>query len=163
MKNKLIILSGCPGSGKTTYAKRYLKDIDYISRDEIRFKIVKEDEPYFSKEEAVFNTFVDEINKRLRAGVDVIADATHLNPKSRLKLLSCLDLDKNKTQVEVYFLDTPLDICLARNEQRIGTRSYVPRGQLRRMFFSIVAPNFEECYGLIDVIHTIKTKGGVEE
>ena len=94
MKNKLYIMCGIPGSGKSTYAKTYLTNTLYVSRDEIRFKLVKEDEDYFSKENEVFDTFIAKINEGLRQSLDVVADATHLNSKSRLKLLACLELDK---------------------------------------------------------------------
>ena len=97
MNNKLYIMSGCPGSGKTTYAKKHFPNAKYVSRDEIRFSMVSENEAYFGKEEEVFNKFIEEINTGLRDSLDVVADATHLNVYSRLKLLSNLDLDRNKT------------------------------------------------------------------
>lgn len=42
MKNKLYIMCGCPGSGKTTYAKKYLINDNtvYVSRDDIRFSLL---------------------------------------------------------------------------------------------------------------------------
>ena len=159
MKNKLYLMIGCPGSGKTTYAKRYLTNAVYISRDEVRFSLVKENEEYFSKENEVFQNFIDKINEKLQNGFDVVADATHLNRKSRLKLLASLDLNKEKTEVIAIFMQTPLDICIKRNENRKGTRSYVPIAAIKRMYYSIVPPNLEECCGLIDTIHTIKSKG----
>ena len=155
MKNKLYLMVGCPGSGKSTYAKRYLTNAVYISRDDIRFSLVKENEEYFSKEKEVFKVFVNKINNKLRDGYDVVADATHLNPSSRFKLLTNLDLNKNKTEVIAIFIQMPLDICLKQNEKRKGTRSYVPKTVIKRMYYSLTAPNTEECYGLIDVIHTI--------
>lgn len=155
MKNKLYLMVGCPGSGKSTYAKRYLTNAVYISRDDIRFSLVKENEEYFSKEKEVFKVFVNKINNKLRDGYDVVADATHLNPSSRFKLLANLDLNKNKTEVIAIFIQVPLDVCLKQNEKRKGTRSYVPKAVIKRMYYSLTAPNTEECYGLIDVIHTI--------
>ena len=118
MKNKLYLMVGCPGSGKSTYAKRYLTNAVYISRDDIRFSLVKENEEYFSKEKEVFKVFVNKINNKLRDGCDVVADATHLNPSSRFKLLANLDLNKNKTEVIAIFIQTPLDVCLRQNENR---------------------------------------------
>ena len=37
---------GIPGSGKSTYAKKNFPDAWYISRDEIRFDLVAENEEY---------------------------------------------------------------------------------------------------------------------
>lgn len=162
MKNNLIIMVGCPGSGKTTYAKENYPDAWYVSRDEIRFNLVSENEEYFSKEDQVFNQFINKINEGLRNSHDVIADATHLNSKSRFKLLANLtDLDKEKTNIVAIFMRTPLNVCIARNEKRKNTRSYVPEDVIRNMYKALRKPNFEECYGMIDKIHIVETKEGI--
>ena len=47
----LWIMVGIPGSGKSYFAKNILMTDDswqYISRDEVRFSIIKDDEEYFS-------------------------------------------------------------------------------------------------------------------
>ena len=51
----LYILSGCPASGKSTFGKKMSKitGIPIVSRDEIRFSLLKDDEDYFSHEEDV--------------------------------------------------------------------------------------------------------------
>ena len=158
-KNKLYMMIGCPGSGKSTYAKTHFTNATYVSRDEIRFKLVPEDEEYFSKEDEVFTTFINMIDKELKLGNDVIADATHLNSFSRMKLLASLDIDKNKTEIVAVFMNTPLDICIKRNENRKGTRAYVPKSVIRRMFFSLKKPNRKECCSMIDTIQIIPEVG----
>ena len=144
MKNKLFVMSGCPGSGKTTFAKKYFSNVWYVSRDEIRFSLVSENEEYFSKEDEVFKIFINRINEGLRQGYDVVADATHLNTASRLKLLYNLDLDRNKTRVEIIYLRPPLNVCIERNENRKGTRSYVPQSVIKRMYHSFETPRFDD-------------------
>ena len=161
MKNKLYIMSGCPGSGKTTYAKKHFPSAKYISRDEIRFNKISEEEEYFSKEDEVFKEFVREINEGLRASLDVVADATHLNEKSRTKLLYNLSIDKRKTQIELICMQTPLKTCIERNENRKGTRSYVPKNILKRMYYSFKIPNSNE--DILDVIHIIQPYEDKEE
>lgn len=158
MKNKLYIMCGCPGSGKTTFAKSMFPNAYYVSRDEIRFSYIKENDEYFSKEDKVFNEFIKRINFALSTNKDVVADATHLNAKSRMKLLAHLDINKEKTEVHAIVMQTPLKTCIERNENRKGTKSYVPKSVIKRMYYSFTQPTNEECYGIIDTISTIKPK-----
>ena len=154
--NKLYIMVGIPGSGKSTFIKKFLPNVLHVSRDEIRFNLVKEDEEYFSKEDEVFQQFINDIQTGINNNIDVAADATHLNPKSRMKLLSALKIDKEKTQICVIYMKTLLARCLINNEKRKNTRAYVPPKIILDMYKSFKKPNFEECYGLIDIIHTIE-------
>lgn len=159
MKNNFIIMVGIPGSGKSTFAKENYPDALYISRDEVRFSIISEEDEYFSKEDKVFDTFVDKINEGLRCSKDVVADATHISYGSRLKLLgSLVDLDREKTKVIVVFMRTPLDVCIERNEKRKGTRSYVPISAIKNMYKCLTKPSFTECEGIFDEIHTIQVR-----
>ena len=131
MKQKnLILFAGIPASGKSFWAKHNLTDNDlYISRDEIRFSIVKENE--------AFNCFISEIQKGLYSGKTVYADATHINWASRNKLLRNLNLED--VNVSVYVFKTPLNVCLERNEKRTG-REEVPKDVIIRMYHQFVIP-----------------------
>ena len=140
MKQKnLIILSGVPGSGKTTWLKNHLTENDeYVSRDEIRFSLIGEDEDYFSHETEVFKKFVERIENALNEGKRVFADATHINWASRRKLLERIH-DKEDIDIDVYVFNTPCDVCVERNEQRSG-RAVVPRSVIRRMYGQMTHP-----------------------
>ena len=144
MKKHLYLMMGVPGSGKSTYAKNILKDGDiYISRDEIRYSLLTDEDDYFAKENEVIRTFIENIDKSLvieECCGDVYADATHLSPKSRAQVLNQL---KNKDKVSVIYLDIPLNIVLERNAQREG-RALVPENIVRRMYNSIILPTKEE-------------------
>ena len=144
MKKHLYLMVGVPGSGKSTYVKNILKDGDiYISRDEIRYSLLTEEDDYFAKENEVIKTFINNIDKSLvneEYCGDVYADATHLSPKSRAQVLNKL---KNKDKVSVIYLDIPLNIILERNAQRKG-RALVPENVVRRMYNSIILPTKEE-------------------
>lgn len=142
IKGKLYISCGIPGSGKSTFLKANKgKDEVIISRDDIRFSLLKEGEEYFSRENEVFKKFITQITNSINLGYNTYADATHLNNTSREKLLHALDKAGCKpSATEVIFFDVPLDICLTRNEKRKNTKAYVPRGVIRRMFNQLTYP-----------------------
>lgn len=144
MKKHLYLMIGVPGSGKSTYAKNILKYGDiYISRDEIRYSLLTEEDDYFAKENEVIKTFIDNIDKSLvneEYCGDVYADATHLSPKSRAQVLNQL---KNKDKVSAIYLDIPLNLILERNTKRKG-RALVPENVVRRMYNSIILPTKAE-------------------
>ena len=141
----LWIMVGIPGSGKTWFAKNKLmkgSDWEYISRDEVRFSMIKDDEEYFSHETAVFNAFIGKITFALLYGNDnIIADATHLNWGSRRKLLKALEKYISLEEVDVIpvIIDAKLEDILERNKLRSG-RARVPEEAIRRMRASINDP-----------------------
>ena len=141
--NKLYLTMGQPGAGKSTYIKNHIKDNEvYISRDTIRFSMVKENEPYFSKEKEVFNEFIRQINEALNKGYTVFADATHLNKSSRTKVLR--EITAKRSETNVIWIQTDLETSLQQNEYRKGTRAYVPEENIKRMYYSIEEPVAEE-------------------
>lgn len=149
---RLWLLCGCPGSGKTHFARTVFADgegIKYISRDEIRYRLVKENEQYFSKETKVFNEFVTQIKEALDTEdeyvSDVIADATHLNWSSRSKLLSALGILAGKrsfVDVIPIVMTTSVEESIRRNNTRVG-RACVPEKDLRRMYSSQTHPRLD--------------------
>lgn len=147
--NKLYILIGCPGSGKSTFAKDHLCDKYVVSRDAIRFEMLKENEPYFIHEKSVYKKYVDQIKEGLMLG-DVVADATHLNYGSRMKLLSSLG---SLSDIEVIgiVMQTSLKTCLDRNSQRVG-RTRVPEDALINMYNSLQIPDGNEGFDRIFII-----------
>lgn len=140
--SKLMLMCGIPGSGKTTAAKQLMGDnIKYISRDEIRFSIIKDGDEYFSKETEVFNEYINQINKALKEDYDVIADATHLNKGSRAKVLNRLTIKPDTIIVTMPCVS--LETAIERNNKRTGLAK-VPENQIRRMFHQIELPTYEE-------------------
>lgn len=142
---RLIILSGIPGTGKSTFAKkRLIQYSNYISRDEIRFSLLRAGEDYFAHERQVWAEYIARIADLLNEGKDVIADSTNLSKKSRKKLFNDLDLFVNKDfTIEIYSFKVPIQIALARNAQREG-RERVPEDVLRKMEKSFIFPSYEE-------------------
>lgn len=154
MKQKnLVLLAGIPGSGKSTWLRTHLGDGDaYVSRDEVRFSLVGENEEYFSRETEIFDKFIKKIEEGLNAGKRVYADATHINWASRRKVIERLH-DKENTNVEVVFFKTPIETCIERNNKREG-RARVPETAIRRMRGQITHPlNDPFTYGKITNIY----------
>lgn len=133
MKRKnLVLLVGAPASGKSTWLRTHLGEGEtYVSRDEVRFSIIGEDEDYFAHETQVFKKFVEQIEEKLNEGFRVYADATHINWASRRKLIESLH-NREEIDIDAYVFDTSLETCLERNDQRTG-RSFVPKAVIRRM------------------------------
>ena len=159
----LYIMCGAPGAGKSTYIKNHLAKIagyaTVESRDDVRFSLVREGEAYFSREKEVFSKWTQYIAADLREpGVqNVFADATHLTVASRRKLINALNGALSDVRIVCIVIDSCLAKCLAQNEQRVGTRYYVPESAIRNMFSSFEMPNFEyEPY--IDEIYIVRNK-----
>lgn len=142
---KLYILCGPSGSGKSTWAINFIKDkrIAYISRDNIRLSIIKEEEDYFSHEKEVFKQFVKAIAENLIAGNDCIADATHLNMFSRCKLMQALDMYTKEYEIIYVVFNTDVGTCISRNSSRTGRRN-VPEVIIRNMCRDFRMPTMDE-------------------
>lgn len=142
-------MCGIPGSGKSTWITDMLDTVDFedeikvVSRDTIRFSLLKDNEEYFNKEKIVFDKYSTEIYKALKNDKysDVIADATHLNKASREKILRTLDL--TDVDVNIVYFNVSLETCIKRNEMRSG-RAYVPPAVIKNMYYSLEYPSEEE-------------------
>lgn len=144
---QLYINVGIPGSGKSTIAVPFANQmkLPIVSRDEIRFNFLKNDDNYFKYEKLVFNTFVSMIVKNLKEIGGCLADATHINFASRNKLISAIAQEINVSEFTIHYIcfDIPLETCIARNEQRTGW-AYVPPATIETMYKSLEFPTIDE-------------------
>lgn len=142
----LYIMVGIPGSGKSYIADMLAKETNgtVVSRDEIRFKYLKDKDEYFYHENKVFEEYIDTIQKYLDDNRTVIADATHLNAPSRIKLLDNLYFT-DEDYIVPMVIRTPFKVCSERNAQRTG-RSRVPDNVLKGMYDSFTDPAEDPAY-----------------
>ena len=148
--SKLIMMCGVPGSGKSTWVRNTFPDIEPVSRDAIRFAILDErGGDYFAYEKEVFEKFIHQIIDSLAVDEITIADATHLNARSRAKVLR--EVAKFADEIEAVVMDVHLITALERNDKREG-RAFVPCGVIRRMYFQMEAPTAEEGFTKITFI-----------
>lgn len=130
MKHELIILQGIQGSGKTTWAKNWVKEDPKhrvrFNQDDIRnmFGVywVPSREPLVK---AMHNGF---LNEAMSEGYDIVLDNMNLNQKT-LDEIKEIVKEFNKwvslAQVDLQydikyqtFFDTPLEECIARDSKR---------------------------------------------
>ena len=130
MKHELIILQGIQGSGKTTWAKNWVKEDPKhrvrFNQDDIRnmFGVywVPSREPLVK---AMHNSFLKEA---MLEGYDIVLDNMNLNQKTLNEIKKIVE-EFNKwislSQVDLHydikyqtFFDTPLEECIARDSKR---------------------------------------------
>lgn len=146
MNKTLLLMVGPSGAGKSHWAANFCKkhaDAVLVSRDAIRFEMLKPGEDYFAHEGVVFDTFCERIQNALNtAGPGyVIADATHNNEKSRNMTLNKLQLDN--INVIPVVIKADVATCIRQNNLRTG-RARVPRQQVERFCRTHGAPENDQ-------------------
>ena len=149
----LYIMCGPSGCGKTTYIdnSEKLAHCVRVSRDTIRYSLLKDGEDYFSHEKEVFRIFVNTIVKMMNAGYDVVADATHLNEFSRRKLTQAIDMYTTDYKIIYVVFHVDANTCVERNKSRVG-RANVPENIIRNMCRDFREPSKDEDERAIDII-----------
>ncbi len=141
-QKKVYMLAGIPGAGKSTYVRQHLAPgVEWISRDNVRFAILSDEDDYFAHEDDVFDTFINYINQTLANDAihTIYIDATHLNKRSRDKVLNRVRKD-NIEELNCVCFDVPLAVCISRNNLRSG-RSHVPETAICNMYNSYRFPD----------------------
>lgn len=118
MEKKLIVLSGIPGSGKSTYAQNYLSNHPntyIVASDQIRLELFGRVDD-FSQEEMVWNKFEGLIIEKAKTHDTIIADSSATTNVRRLRWA---EIFRNIfATIELVYFDIPFSVCLERNEKR---------------------------------------------
>lgn len=172
-KPTLIVMVGVPGSGKDyqiknselLYADGEVKR-EVVSRDLVRYGMVREDEEYFCREKEVFEQYILQISNALSKNKVVIANATQVNYGSRKKLLHAIDEKFGRDyNIVMYCIICDYETADRRNKQREG-RAVVPSKAMMEMFNNFSVPNLKEddriekiiieCYGTCSIMRRQK-------
>lgn len=141
-QQKVVVLVGIAGSGKSTWAKQSV-----LSSDEIR-RLLRDDETDQTIHRVVFKTLRDLLRRRLELGMAVTyIDATNLTQRERRPYIK-ISLSYGCV-AEAVFFDTPLEVCLERNRTR---QRNVPPEVLRMMAAKLQIPSADEGFATVAVI-----------
>lgn len=81
-------------------------------------------------------------------------DATHINKKSRNKVLSKLDLTK-VDRINFIYIMIELEVALKRNNLREG-RQRVPEEAIKNMYKTLEEPEYEEGFDFLYIVDNNK-------
>lgn len=148
----LYLMCGPAGSGKSTWIKDNHKD-NYVivSRDAVRFSMLKDTDTYFACEYDVFTVFINKIRNCIDTGYEnIYVDATHLNEKSRNKVLDRLYL--GGVNIIPVNMHTSLEKCIAQNDQRVG-RCHVPITVIKDQYKAYEPASYAEKHVYKEIIN----------
>ncbi len=142
---RIVILVGLPGSGKSTYLERL--GVTALSSDLIR-QLLADDATDQTIHGRVFNTIRYLVRQRLAIGRQLTyVDATHLTPDERRPYIKIAQA--YACEAEALFFDVPLEVCLERNR---GRARVVPEEAVRAMAAKLVPPSVDEGFSRVTVV-----------
>ena len=144
-KQRIVLMIGLPGSGKSTYIERL--GVTALSSDRIR-QLLADDATDQTIHSRVFATIRYLLRQRLAIGRTVTyVDATHLTPGERRPYVKIAR--QHGCDIEAVFFDVPLEICMARNS---GRERIVPMEAMRKMAAKLVQPRAAEGFSRVTVV-----------
>jgi predicted kinase len=114
---RLIVLVGAAGSGKSSWAAAHYPAEQVLSLDALR-GVVAGDECDQDATPAAVELLLTALDYRLGAGLTTVVDATNARAADRARLTAVAA--RHRVPVIAGVLDTPLEVCLARNALRPG-------------------------------------------
>lgn len=136
--SNFVMMCGAPGSGKTTFAKKYVDEYENWTRvapDDIR-RLTTGSAMDMSQDHEVFSIVYDTIRDELEHGANVIYDATNCNAHYRRGMIDFVRKIEQTNMIVCLVARTDIRTCFDRNESREdGCR--VPDDVVERMYISL--------------------------
>src|SRR5690348_17817500 len=162
---KLLMLRGLPGSGKSHWAFQFLAENPNwrrVSKDDLRQMLWGNSKP--KNNERHLDRIQDEIiTELLIGGFSVIVDNTHLSPRREAHLRDLVNSSGRKVEFEVKFFDTPVWKCILNDA---GRPSPVGLKVIGRMYQQFLVPepvardeSLEDAY-IVDIDGTVAKMDG---
>lgn len=145
----LILLCGIPGSGKTTYAKKYIEEHNntiHLSSDLIR-KELYGDESIQGDPGEVFTLMQKRAIEALNNGLSVVYDSTAVTRKDRSGIIAACP---KFAKIECHIIWAPISYCIYRDE--FMRKRTVGKAVIDKMLKRFQAPFFDEGLDEIKVI-----------
>ena len=144
MNNTLYITVGLPGSGKSTYAKEFIKgkEIEYLSSDSLRAVYGKSEEDQ-TVTPLVFGHIKRKVDEFLKDGKNVMVDATSVNRKERSDYISTAKKYGAKVVAIVFKMDRQGLINRNKKRGEQGGR-VVPDWVIDKMLNKFEEPSYSE-------------------
>ena len=152
----LYVMVGVPGSGKTTYVRRNLRDALRISLDDLRLMFSGKTfdaqiEPAVAiAGDAILDALVGSAASLKR---DIVFDATNVSRSRRARLIELAR--RHGLSPIAIFINCPLTEAQSRNQQRAVP---VPAPVVKQFGQRLEPPTIDE--GFVDVIHVCNSRTG---
>lgn len=144
----LILLVGIPGSGKTTYAEKYIEEhtgAEHLSSDKIREELWGNEATQGDNNE-VFSLMQSRAIEALNNGQSVVYDATNITRKDRSYIIAACP---KFAKIECHIVWAPIETCIERDAVRKRT---VGKAVIDKMLKRFQAPYYDEGIDEIKII-----------
>ena len=142
------MMIGIPGSGKSQEAEIIAKEHNAVihASDRLREELFR-DVNHMGDNGFLFNELHKRIQRDLKAGKNVIYDATNINSKKRISFLKSLkDIPCEKIAILIV---TPYEQCLKNNAER--ERS-IPESVIEKMYTNFQVPYYYEGFDIVQIV-----------